>query len=102
MGGRPAARIGLVLAVLLTIAVAAVVALLLGIVGLLASNVRIRDEQARTEVARQRAMQNLALAMDALNLIYLRVAEERFLRHSRAYAPSRVQTGGRSFRPAAT
>jgi serine/threonine protein kinase len=46
--------------IVLTTAVALVAGLVLGIAGLLASNVRSREEQARTEAARQRAVQNLA------------------------------------------
>ena len=52
--------------IVLTTVLAALVGLVLGVVGLLASNIRIGDEQGRTEVARQRAVQNLTLAMEAL------------------------------------
>jgi serine/threonine protein kinase len=66
--------------IVLTGSAAVVVGLFLGIMGLVISNVRIRDEQARAEAARKRADHNLALAMDALNRIYVQVAEERFFR----------------------
>jgi serine/threonine protein kinase len=64
-----------------TATTAAVVGLLLGVAGLLASNLQIRQEKAQAEAARQRADRNAQLAIRALNQVYLRVAEDRYPRN---------------------
>jgi tetratricopeptide (TPR) repeat protein len=60
-----------------------VVSLVSGILGLAWSNLQIRREQEQTETARQRAEDNLALAIEAIDDIYLRLGEERLPRDSR-------------------
>jgi serine/threonine protein kinase/Flp pilus assembly protein TadD len=68
--------------VVVTAALAVLVGLGLGVTGLVISNLRIREEKAQAEADRRRADRNRSLAMDALDRIYLRVAEQRFVRAS--------------------
>jgi serine/threonine protein kinase len=70
-------------AVVTTAVLAILVGLIAGIAGLALSNWRIRQEQERTEAARQRAERNLALAMQALDHIYVRVAGDRLAQDPR-------------------
>jgi tetratricopeptide (TPR) repeat protein len=69
--------------VVVTAAVAVLVGLVLGVAGLVVSNFWIRQEKVQAEAARQRADRNVALAVRALDRIYLRVAEERYPRDPR-------------------
>jgi serine/threonine protein kinase/tetratricopeptide (TPR) repeat protein len=66
--------------IVVTATVAVLLGLVLGIAGLVIGYLRIRQEKTQAEADRQRADRNQALAMDALNRIYLRVAEQRFAR----------------------
>jgi len=63
--------------IVVTAAVATLVALVLGVAGLVLSNIRIRQKNEQAEAARLRADRSVALAMRALDQIYVRVAEER-------------------------
>jgi serine/threonine protein kinase len=69
--------------IVVTAAVATLMGLALGVVGLVLSNIRIRQKNAQAEAASQRAARSVALAMRALDRIYLRVAEERSPRDPR-------------------
>jgi tetratricopeptide (TPR) repeat protein len=69
--------------VVVTAAVAIVVGLVLGMAGLVAGYLRIHQEKAQAEADRKRADQTLTLAMEALDSICLRLAEERFPRDPR-------------------
>jgi serine/threonine protein kinase/tetratricopeptide (TPR) repeat protein len=66
-----------------TVVVAILVGLLLGIVGLVLSNARIRQKNAQAEAARQRAERNVALAMRTLDRLYVRAVEQHSLRDPR-------------------
>jgi serine/threonine protein kinase len=57
---------------------ALLVGLVLGIAGLVLSNIRVREEKEQADAVRQRAYRNVTLAIRALESIYVRVAE----RHS--------------------
>jgi serine/threonine protein kinase len=61
--------------IVVTATAATVLGLILGIAGLVLSNVRVRQQKAEAEASRQRADRNVALAMRALDQIYLRLAE---------------------------
>ena len=69
--------------IVVTAAVATVVGLVLGLVGLFISNRRITWEKAQAVADRQRADRNLTLAMQALERVYLRVEGEGAARDSR-------------------
>jgi serine/threonine protein kinase len=69
--------------VVVTAAVAVVVGLVLGMTGLVLSYLRIHQEKAQAEADQKRADQTLTLAIEALDSICLRLAEERFPRDPR-------------------
>jgi serine/threonine protein kinase/Tfp pilus assembly protein PilF len=69
--------------IVVTGAVAFLVALVLGIFGLVWSNVHIQREHDQAEVARQRAERNLALAMTALEDFCLQRGEDQLPRDPR-------------------
>src|SRR5262249_34893756 len=56
--------------IVMTAAAPTLLGLVLGIAGLMLSNVRVRQEKVQAEAARLRAERNLALAMRALDSIY--------------------------------
>jgi serine/threonine protein kinase/tetratricopeptide (TPR) repeat protein len=69
--------------IVVTAAAAMLVGLVLGITGLVLSNVRVRQEKEQADAARQRAYRNVTLAMRALESIYVRVAEKHAPRDPR-------------------
>src|SRR5262249_26052177 len=69
--------------IVMTAAAPTLLGLVLGIAGLMLSNVRVRQEKVQAEAARLRAERNLALAMRALDSIYVRVAEKHSPRDPR-------------------
>src|SRR5207249_1722627 len=66
--------------VTLTGAVSGFVILVMTVLGLLVNNFLIRKEEKRTQTANEHLKENLQLAMQTLDEIYLKVAEERFPR----------------------
>jgi serine/threonine protein kinase len=69
--------------IVVTAALATLVGLALGITGLVLSNVRVRQEKAQVELARQRANRNVTLAMQVLEIFYARATEKHSPRDHR-------------------
>jgi serine/threonine protein kinase/Flp pilus assembly protein TadD len=59
------------------------VSLLLGVLGLVWSNIQLRQEQEHTDAARRHAERNLALAVQTLEEVFLRLGDRPLLRDPR-------------------